>query len=708
MHLLRNDVVRTPLIAPLRLRAAFVAGVAALLAVTVPVIVVDGRPLAADLAVGRALIAPGSDVVVALTQLGSGAVLYPVLAAVAVWRRVAGTPWRAAVTPLLVFAAVQTLEAVTFVTLVRPGPLGGVASFSSGHATAAVLGWGLVAGEFGVRGRYALVAAVGAVVGLSRVALGAHWLSDVVAGWGLGVAVLAAVCAAPAVTARRAAGTRPALASTEPGSAEPGSAGPAPAGPAPAGPGSAGPVAGRSAAGGAGRDSAAGTATGSSGGSVGDVAGGGRTVGVVAAVPPGTRAAVQRWLTTARGAWVIPAVAALVPLVPLVVVPGPDRMKDLLVYYGAGSTAGSGSDVYEFRTVFDMPFTYPPFAAVLSEPLSRVPLGLLQVLWVVASLAALVGVARFAMRPVVTRIGLPLTLALLLVSAPVRSHLRFGQVGLFLVLLVAVDLLRRHRREGLGLGVAIAVKLTPAVFVPWLLVTGRFRTFVVVTATSVAATVAGLLLLWPSAAEYLWRALWDSDRFGANDVVGNQSVRGMLLRTGLPDHAVSLLWLASALVLVAVGTFGAWRLERDGNRLGAVGVLAALSVAVSPISWVHHLVWLVLPLAALVAARRYGPAAAWAAVLTASLPSLGAAGLRAGTGHPVFWHLVVDAQGLTAVATVVFLPWLLRARARSAARGSTRRCRSASRVSPAVGDRTIQLADQWAGRSIRDYIRQDQ
>ena len=46
----------------------------------------------------------------------------------------------------------------------------------------------------------------------------------------------------------------------------------------------------------------------------------------------------------------------------------------------------------------------------------------------------------------------------------------------------------------------------------------------------------GLLVLWASAQEYLWRALWDSSRFGPNDIPGKQSVRGMLLRSPLDDH----------------------------------------------------------------------------------------------------------------------------------------------------------------------------
>lgn len=547
----------------------------ALLVLVAAVVAAGGQPLAVD----GDLASPSSYAQV-LTQLGSGAVLYPVLLLCAARSVRRGQGLRRALLPVAVLAAAQVVEAVAFVTLERPGPVGGQISFSSGHALTAALGWGLVARHVGGRGAAAAAVGLALVGGATRVWLGLHWTSDVLAGWLFGAAALLLV-----VLLERQ--------DTRPG-------------------------------------------------------------------PP----ARHLRLEGSAWAWAVAGVAALVPLLPLLLVPAPERMKDLLVYVGAGSAAACGADVYDVRTVYDMPFTYPPFAALLSEPLSRVPLGLLQVLWVAATLAALVGVAQVAMRPVVARIGLPLTLALLLVSSPVRSHLRFGQVGLFLVLLVAADLLHDRRRRGAGLGLAIAVKLTPAVFLPWLLLGRRTRTFATALAVGAGTTLSGLVLLWPSAQEYLWRALWDSGRFGPNQIAGNQSVRGMLLRTGLDEHVVTVLWLASAALLVVAGTVGARRLDDAGNRLAALGVLAALSVAVSPISWVHHLVFLTLPIAALVAAGRHRLALGWAVVLTVSLPSLGTAGLRAG-GSELLWQLVVDAQGLTAVAAVLLLPRLLLASGRS-------------------------------------------
>ncbi len=142
----------------------------------------------------------------------------------------------------------------------------------------------------------------------------------------------------------------------------------------------------------------------------------------------------------------------------------------------------------------------------------------------------------------------------------------------------------------------------------------------------------------------------------------------MLLRTALPEHLVQPAWLGVAAVLAVVGTLGARRLELDGRRLAAVGVLACLSVAVSPISWVHHLVWLVLPISALVAAGRLRTAAGWYALLVPGLPALGASATASGLLPAWAGHLVTDLQGLSVVLGVVLLPRLCTPRAVPAGR----------------------------------------
>ena len=592
-----------------------------LVGLVVVVLAHHGQPLGVDLWMRRVLAPYGQGAAGRLaqlvTQLGAGPVLYVLLGALAAWRlrHRAGRPVWWAFVPVIALAGSQVVEGVLFVTLSRPSPAGDFAarvaggSFSSGHAAAATLGWGLVAAAvltLHQDGRHpgraksipeavpGLVAVgAGLLVGATRIALGVHWATDVLAAVALGLVLLMATCAIDALTAARV---------TSP-------------------------------------------------------TGGGMV--------QGRRPSSSPWL------WLVPAAVTMLPVVSLLRTPGPERLKDLLVYQGAGGAAGAGIDVYGFRTVFDMPFTYPPFAALLSEPLSRLPIGLGQVLWTGGTLAALVALARVTLVPVVVRFGLPLTVAALLLASPVRSHLRFGQVGVFLALIVALDLLptgRPRRTRGLGLGVAIAVKLTPAVFLPWLVVTrswGRLRATI---AWLTGASLPGLLLLWRSASDYVFTASRDTARFGANYIPGNQSIRGMLLRSDLPDGLVSPCWLVVSLVLLAVATYGAWRLERAGQRLAAVAVLACLSVAVSPISWVHHLIWLALPIGALAAAGRWRLAAAWYVVLLPGLPALGDTASRAGYGPPVPWQLITDLQGLTAVAAVLVLPALCRPDPRTGSR----------------------------------------
>lgn len=341
-------------------------------------------------------------------------------------------------------------------------------------------------------------------------------------------------------------------------------------------------------------------------------------------------------------------------VVPPLLEPASRRLGDLAVYVGSAGVVGAGGDLYGYRTEAGLPFTYPPFAALVAEPLARAPLPLVQIAWTGATLAAALGVAVLAMRPVVERLGLPVTTALPLVSTPVRSHVRFGQVGLFLVLLVAADLLRRRAHKGWGVGLAAAIKLTPGIYIAWLLAAGRWSRLRASVAWATAATLAGVLLLWPSSPTWLSAALWDSSRFGRNDIPGNQSVRGMLLRAFPDDATAERLWLVLAAVLVIVGIVGARRLELAGNRLAAVGTLAAASVAASPISWQHHLVWLVLPLAALVAAGRERLAVAWALVLIAPVTTLATR-----VDIPVVGALLVNTCGLTAVAATLLLPRLV-------------------------------------------------
>src|SRR4029079_12012450 len=142
---------------------------------------------------------------------------------------------------------------------------------------------------------------------------------------------------------------------------------------------------------------------------------------------------------------------------------------------------------------------YPPFAALVLAPLGVLGFRASIVLFV-AGTAVAVAVRWCGLSWRIARgHGVPLcfatALALPLISTlePIRETVTFGQINMLLVLLVLTDLLlvapRWPRLAGIGIGIAAAIKLTPAIFIVYLLITKRWRAALTATATTVAASV---------------------------------------------------------------------------------------------------------------------------------------------------------------------------------------------------------------------------
>ena len=163
-------------------------------------------------------------------------------------------------------------------------------------------------------------------------------------------------------------------------------------------------------------------------------------------------------------------------------------MVDLDVYRRAGSVLLAGGDFYDLPG--PLQFLYPPFAAVLAVPLALLPATVVQIGWTAAGAMALVAILhRFGLT------GWLLSLAgaaVVYIVEPVVQTLAFGQLGIFLVALVVLDLApgprvfpRRLLPEGVLTAVAAAIKLTPAIFVVYLLVVRKFRAFWVAVVTGI-------------------------------------------------------------------------------------------------------------------------------------------------------------------------------------------------------------------------------
>jgi alpha-1,2-mannosyltransferase len=298
---------------------------------------------------------------------------------------------------------------------------------------------------------------------------------------------------------------------------------------------------------------------------------------------------------------------------------------DLRVYYGTvNSWIHHGGHVYDYR-VPGTPygFTYPPFAAVCMLPMASLGLRTAIVTALLLNLAALAVVVRILAGPGRWRYGWyggVLTGCVLALFEPLRDTFSFGQVNLLLLALVLADgwLLAsgRTRWAGVGIGLAAAVKLTPALFVGLLLVARRRRPAAVATAVALAATALAALIA-PGASRFYWtRALWDTTRVGRPDYVSNQSLQGVLARLGVESRAV---WAVAALLVLGVWARRARRAADAGDWQAAFALTGLTACLVSPVTWVHHLVWLLPSFAVLLRAGRPRTAGALYAVLCTSV-----------------------------------------------------------------------------------------
>ncbi|MFF3464222.1 glycosyltransferase family 87 protein [Streptomyces sp. NPDC001984] len=298
---------------------------------------------------------------------------------------------------------------------------------------------------------------------------------------------------------------------------------------------------------------------------------------------------------------------------------------DLRVYYGAVDTwVHHGGRIYDYRvpgTTYG--FTYPPFAALGMLPMALMGLHTAIAVALLLNLVALAVVLRILAGPRWRRhgwYGWSLLLCLLALFEPLRDTFSFGQVNVLLLALVLSDcwLLStgRGRWAGVGIGLAAAIKLTPAVFIGLLLLARRWRAAALATAVTLGATAVAA---WadPAASRFYWtEALWDTSRVGRLDYVSNQSLQGVLARLGEPQRP---LWATAVLLVLCVW---AWRVRRAvaaGDWTAAFALTGLVACLVSPITWVHHLVWLLPSFAVLVRAGHPRVAGALYAVLCTSV-----------------------------------------------------------------------------------------
>lgn len=284
--------------------------------------------------------------------------------------------------------------------------------------------------------------------------------------------------------------------------------------------------------------------------------------------------------------------------------PNGANFVDLHVYLGGSAAIDQPGSLYSYVYAdqtpdFPLPFTYPPFAAVVFYPLHLLPFGLVAFLWQIATMAALYGAIRLSQRLIGVaagatgrRVAMSWTAVAIWIE-PLRSTFDYGQVNVLLMTAVLWAVCStRWWLSGLLVGVAAGIKLTPAISGVYLVGARRWGAAVFSAVVFVATIGISVLAVGDQTRYYFTDLLGDAHRVGPIATSFNQSWRGGISRILGHDVGFGPL-LVAALAVTAVLAVLAWRALDSADRLGRLVVVELFGLLLSPISWTHHWVWLV-------------------------------------------------------------------------------------------------------------------
>lgn len=316
--------------------------------------------------------------------------------------------------------------------------------------------------------------------------------------------------------------------------------------------------------------------------------------------------ALQRFVASSWAPWVLLAVTGVLHVLATLAGGDPFLMVDLAVYVDGARHLTDGTLYDFFSEPLHLPFTYPPFSAMIFTPMTWLPWTLLRILWQLASFGA-IGLMAYSMLRLLGRAGPKATnplrdvrgivvtvTALGLWLEPVRTTFNYGQINLFLcALLLAGAAAGKEWLAGASVGIAAGVKLTPAITGLYYLLQKRWSA-VIWSIVFFALTVAVGFALIPSETwRFFTKLMLDPARTGPVWSAINQSLRGALAR--IVGQDLTSLWLVFAAAAAVLGVWATWVCLKAGDRAAALLAVQFTGLLVSPISWSHHWVW-VLPL----------------------------------------------------------------------------------------------------------------
>lgn len=293
-----------------------------------------------------------------------------------------------------------------------------------------------------------------------------------------------------------------------------------------------------------------------------------------------------------------------------------DVQQDFLSYYYAGKVLAGGGNIYDYselevlndagRTVF--PYLYTPVLAEVMVPISSMNLHDAQFVWAMVNIFSISFVFILLIR-FLDKSGIELTISRLLFffllflifAWNIKFNIKYGQVNLFVLLLILISLTMSEGdsrlKGGLILGFAVIIKMTPAILIFYYLVRKNYR--------AVAGAIVGIVVVWILSIAFFGFSAWNdffvflrSPGFfaeGLNPLNSglNYSFAGIISRyAGAGPDSSIILSIACSIILLAFSFIIALKLRNKRKLQIMLLPFSIIMILISPYAYCHHVVWL--------------------------------------------------------------------------------------------------------------------
>lgn len=318
----------------------------------------------------------------------------------------------------------------------------------------------------------------------------------------------------------------------------------------------------------------------------------------------------------------------------LMVVEPPETFRfvnvDFFTYYAGAALFAQGKNIYDARPteallkeqnliyLENSNYIYPPYtAALLSIPATVLPPRILGLLWYIASLIALAGALWLLLRltaqtqdrrELIGKWRDWLILALLFVDTNYSYYV--GQINAIVLLLLVGFLYCLQRKRpvlsGILLGIAILIKVAPAIFLLYLLVRRETRALIVSIVTVGSVVLLTLPFLAGQMVNYIQVALPDSTRLNAH--TANQSISTFFTRLFYRNEytfalfdsptLVRIFSIAMGLLLLSLSFYTVYRSNQHSDKANSLSFSLFLitMVLTAPLAWENLFIFLVVPI----------------------------------------------------------------------------------------------------------------